>query len=162
MAIPRDPTSKSNRFLYDHEMRLFVLPLDTTGATQKLDQVNQKIHSAYRDDKTDLFSPFSTINREVFMTILSQAGPKWYTNELLQAAGKRVGITESGLNVNWMQQEMFDRAEQLMAESPEKNDLNLSAASPIGVRRFGAEEVACGEQRFVNVKTMIVVPIEIE
>ena len=73
------------------------------------------------------------------MRILSQAWPKWYTNELLQVAGKRVGITEYGLNVNWMQQKMFDRAEQLMAESPEKKDLNLSVSSPIGVRKFSRD-----------------------
>ena len=95
------------KFLYDHEIRLYVLPPDITSATQKHDQVNQNIHSAYRDVKTDLFSPFSTINRAGFMTLLSQAWPKWYINELLQAAGKRVGITESGLNANWLQQEMF-------------------------------------------------------
>ena len=90
-------------------MSLHVLLPDTTGATQKHDQVNKKKSILPTETlKTDLFSPFSTINREGFMTILSQAWPKWYRNELLQAAGKRVGITESGLNVNWMQQEMFD------------------------------------------------------
>ena len=42
------------KFLFGHEMRLFILPPDTTDVTQKRDQVNQNIHATYRDAKTDL------------------------------------------------------------------------------------------------------------
>ena len=89
-------------------MRLFILPPDTTGVKQKHDQVNQKLHSVYREVKKDLFSDYSTINREGFMNILGEVWQKWYLlKDLLKAAGKRVGISEDGLNINWTQKKKF-------------------------------------------------------
>ena len=61
------------QFLQKSEIRLFILPPDTTGVTQKHDQLNQKIHTAYKESNSELFSPFSVINRKGFMTILSYA-----------------------------------------------------------------------------------------
>ena len=57
-----------------------------------LDQVNQALHSKYREVKSDLFTANSTVNREGFMTILADVSPTWTTRESLIKAGKRVGI----------------------------------------------------------------------
>ena len=54
-------------FLCDKQLILYIIPPDTTGVTKYLDQVNQKIHSAYCSTEDELFTPFNTINREVFI-----------------------------------------------------------------------------------------------
>ena len=54
--------------------RLFITPPDTTGFTQLLDHINQKLHSEYRSTKSELFTPFMAINRESFMKILAALG----------------------------------------------------------------------------------------
>ena len=128
------------KFLKEHEMRLFILPPDTTGVTQKHDQVNQKIHSVYREVKKDLFSDYSTINRERFMTILWEVWQKWYTKDMLKAAGKRVGISEDGLNINWMQQEKFIQADSLFGTPDKRRTIEeIKVASPINVQRFSRD-----------------------
>ena len=83
--------------------RLFITPPDTTGATQLLDQINQKLHSEYRSAKSELFIPFMTINREGFMKILATLWPEWASKERIINAGKKVGISSGGLSVEWMQ-----------------------------------------------------------
>ena len=117
-------------FLHDKQLILYILPPDTTGVTQHLDQVNQKIHSAYCSTKDELFTPFNTINKEGLMKILGNAWQKWITTGLVNAA-KCVGISTTGLNVNWMDEEKFQAAKK-------KNDPNSSAClleSPVGVRK---------------------------
>ena len=89
-------------FLHDKQLILYILPPDTTGVTQHLDQVNQKIHSAYCSTKDKLFTPFNTINKEGFMKILGNAWQKWITPESLVNVAKHVVISATGLNVNWM------------------------------------------------------------
>ena len=154
------------RFLYDYLMRLFLLPSDSTSTTQKHDhQNNQNIHKEYRQAKEELFIPFSTINHEGFMTILSKAWVNmtilskawvnmtilskawvnmtilskawvnWIVKEDLVAAAKRVGISNLGLDVNWMDAKKFARAELIM-KSPEKTVASSSnkIPSPVGVR----------------------------
>ena len=44
--------------LHDKQLILYILPPDTTGVTQHLDQVNQKTHSAYCSTKDELFTPY--------------------------------------------------------------------------------------------------------
>ena len=88
--------------LRDKQLILYILPPDTTGVTQHLDQVNQKIHSAYCSTKDELFTPFNTINKEGFMKILGNAWQKWITPESLVNVAKHVGISATELNVNWM------------------------------------------------------------
>ena len=96
-------------------MNMFVLPPDTTGVFHKHDQINQEIHRHYNKSNNELFTSYSTINCEGFMTILSRAWPKWYSGDSLVTAAKRVGITGDRLNVNFMQQDKFDRAAFNMA-----------------------------------------------
>jgi len=71
-------------FLRDKNIRLFITPPDTTGVTQLLDQINQKLHSEYRSSKSELFSPFMTINGEGFMKILAQLWPEWASKETIE------------------------------------------------------------------------------
>ena len=92
-------------FLRDKQLILYILPPDTRGVTKYLDQVNQKIHSAYCSTKDELFTPSNTINRKVFRKILGNAWQKWITPEGLANAAKHVGISATGLNVNWMDEE---------------------------------------------------------
>ena len=51
-----------------------------------------------------------TINREGFLTILANLWPTWISKETIQKAGKKMGISSSGLSVDWMQKDNFDRA----------------------------------------------------
>ena len=50
---------------------------DTTKVTQIFYQVNQALHSQYREVKADSFTPDSTVNREGFMTIHAEVWPSW-------------------------------------------------------------------------------------
>ena len=45
------------------------------------------------------------------MLILAEIWGNWATKPVLQKAAKRVGITSESLDVNFMQQDKFDRAE---------------------------------------------------
>ena len=69
------------QFLQQEQIHLFVGPPDTTGATQLLDQINQSLHTEYGSIKSQLFSPFSSINREGFMEILAEIWATWTNPE---------------------------------------------------------------------------------
>ena len=74
------------------------------------------------------------------MKILGNAWQKWITPEGLVNAAKCVGISTTGLNKNWMDEEKFQTAKNLLEgnQTPQmKNDLNSSAClleSSEGVR----------------------------
>ena len=97
-------------------MFLFLGPPFTTSVTQLLDQLNQALHSRYREVKNDIFTPHCTINREGFMTILADVWSTWTTPLSLQKAGKRVGVCSTGLSVEWMQKEKFAQAEAVVEQ----------------------------------------------
>lgn len=124
-------------FLKDKNIRLFITTPDTTGVTQLLDQINQKLHSEFRIAKSDLFSPFMTINREGFMQILAKLWPEWASKETIVKAGKKVGISSGGLSVEWMQQDKFCRAESCMNEdnpSASTSSSTVTISSPKHIR----------------------------
>ena len=73
-------------FLKSKNIRLFITPPDTTGVTQLLDQINQKLHSEYRSAKSVLYSSFMTINRG-FMNILAELWPEWVSKQTIMSAG---------------------------------------------------------------------------
>ena len=81
------------------------------------------------------------MNKEVFMEILGNAWQKWITPKVLVNAAKRVWISATGLNVNWMDEEKFQAAKNLLEDNrtpQKKNDPNSSAClleSPVGVRK---------------------------
>ena len=106
-------------FLNENEMYLFILYPDTSGGTQTHDQCNGRLHALYDEKKEQLYSTIAVLNREAFMTILSECWEEFLTRDRLLAASKRVGITSSGLNINWMNQEMFKRADYLLNGPPE-------------------------------------------
>ena len=127
-------------FLREELMRLYISYPDTTAITQLLDQINQNLHSEYRKAKSDLFSSEMTINREGFMWILAEIWDKWATKDIIVAAGKRVGISKNGLNVEWMQQDKFQHAAALLEVSPEKSEVSTpTIESPADVRHGSAE-----------------------
>ena len=75
------------------------------------------------------------------MKIIAEAWPAWTERTDLVKAAKRVGISDSGLNVDWMQQDKFERAEILLGEQSEKEvpSTPLVAESPVGVRKGTSE-----------------------
>ena len=116
------------QFLDDEEIRLFIGPPDTTGVTQLLDQINQSLHTEYRAMKGELFTQFSKINREGFMTILSELWGTWTSPEKIVNAARRVGITNTGLDVSHMQQSKFEQA-RLLIEDADTEELPLASSS---------------------------------
>ena len=126
-------------FLQAALLVLFILHADTSGGTQVHDQMNAKLHSLYDEKKELLYSSISTLNRESFMNILSEAWPEFAAPSVLVNAARRVGLSNEGLNITWMNQEMFKRADYLLngAVSPAKTSSTTSAvvSSPVGVRK---------------------------
>ena len=118
-------------------MILYILSPDTTGVTQQLDQVNQEIHKSYTTAKDDMYSPFASMNKEDFMLTLSEAWKKWVSQEKLVKASKRVGISSSGLNVNWMEKNKFKAASNLIHSTPntDKDKGSFKISSPLDVRK---------------------------
>ena len=81
------------QFLKEKQMNLFITPPDTTGVTQLLDQINQSLHTSYREHKNILFFPECTINHEGFMNILDKIWTEWKTADAIVRAAKRVGVS---------------------------------------------------------------------
>ena len=133
------------QFLQDVNIRLFIGPPDTTGVTQLLDQINQSLHTEYRNSKSQLFSKFSKINREGFMLILAELWGKWTTPEKIVNAARQVGITSTGLNVSYMQQSKFEQARAVLedAETEESASSSLTSMletpSPVNTRKGSAQ-----------------------
>ena len=107
------------KFLMENNIRLFISPPDTTGVTQLLDQVNKTLHLRYKTAKEDLFTTMMTLNREAFMIILGTMWNTWAAPASIINAAKRVGITSSGLSVEYMQKEKFQQAENCMEVEPQ-------------------------------------------
>ena len=132
--------TKVLKFLKDSNMRLHITPPDTTGVTQLLDQLNQSLHSEYRNTKNNLFSPECTINREGFMQILAGIWESWTDSDSIVNAGKRVGVSKKGVGVHWMQQDKFAQAVSVIKvdePGPSTSTANSSlVASPQGVKRY--------------------------
>ena len=128
-------------FLQAALLYLFILHPDTSGGTQLHDQMNAKLHALYDEKKALIYSSVSTLNRECFMNILSEAWPEFATPSLLVKAARRVGLSSEGLNINWMNQEMFKRADYLMhgPATPAKESSAVVISSPIGVRKHSLE-----------------------
>ena len=76
------------------DMNQFIIPSSTSGCTQKHDQVNDRLHKKYEERKDELFTCYSSLNRESFMNILADIWEEWATPELLIKAAKRVGISK--------------------------------------------------------------------
>ena len=57
-------------FLEQNQMWLFILPSDTSGATQMHDQIYNQLHDEYEKSKSEFYSEMSNLNRESFMTII--------------------------------------------------------------------------------------------
>ena len=128
------------------KMEQYLIPPDTSGSTQFHDQVNQRLHDKYEEKKSELYSGFSDINKEAFMTILGEIWSEWVTPAQLVKAAKRVGISDSGLDVNWMDQSKFEAAEAILnppdlTKTPQKQRLMNSTVieSPEDVRKGSAE-----------------------
>ena len=132
----------------DKSMDQYLLPPDTSGATQFHDQVNNRLNDKYEEKKDELYTDCSDINKDAFMTILGDIWKEWVTPEQLVKAGKRVGISDSGLDINWMDQTKFEAAEAILnppdvMKTPSKISKELLNStiieSPDGVRKGSAE-----------------------
>ena len=125
-------------FLVTVEMVLFILHADTSGGTQMHDQCNARLHSLYDEHKDKLYNRLANINREAFMNILAECWQEFVTPEIMINAAKRVGISSTGLSVEWMNQAMFARAAALLAPpTPTKSYAASSSAvfSPVSPPR---------------------------
>ena len=122
----------------DSFMPQFILWPDTSGATQKHDQINGNLHLKYEELKSKMYSEYSDLNRECFMNILAEIISDWATPEKLVKAGKRVGISSEGLSVEWMDQSMFERAEAIL-NPPTNITPTIQISSPENVRKGSAE-----------------------
>ena len=71
------------------------------------------------------------------MNILSTAWDEFSDPELLRNAARRVGLTATSFNINWMNQEMFVRAENLRGSTstPSKQNAKVVISSSVGVRK---------------------------
>ena len=117
----------------------FILPPDTSGVTQKHDQINQQLHSRYEEKKSEIYSEYADLNRECFMNILSEIWGEWATPERIMKAGKRVGISQDGLSVKWMDQKKFEQAEAILHPPTPDKALDVpNVKTPEGVRRNSA------------------------
>ena len=110
-------------FLQEALMLLFILHPDTSGGTQTHDQMNAKLHSLYDQKKESLYTSISTLNRESFMNILSEAWPEFAAPSILVNAVRRVGLSSTGININNLTQELFLHTEKLLngTQSPAKD-----------------------------------------
>ena len=72
---------------------------------------------------------------------MAETWNEWATPERIQKAGKRVGISENGLSVEWMDQHKFEQAEVILSPpTPNKTTGAVpEVISPEGVRRTSAE-----------------------
>jgi hypothetical protein len=109
-------------------IHIHIGPPDNTGATQLLDQMNHTMHSEYQGKKYELFTSEITIACEGFKTILGNVWDKWATREKLVNAAKRVGISEDGLDVDWMQKDKFETDARLMKA---QDHVEETANSPV-------------------------------
>ena len=96
-------------FLRSKQIYLFITPSDTTGVTPLLDGSNQSKTSPYRKTKSNLFASSQTITRKGFMIILANMWETWASMETVTFAGKRVGVSDEDLNVDWVQNDKFEQ-----------------------------------------------------
>ena len=92
-----------------------------------------------------------TVDREGFMEVLGEIWSSWTTADTIQKAAKLVGVSENGLDVDWMNQEKMDKAEMLIVKENEPvtpsqksllNEIPETAAesgTPEGMRRNSNE-----------------------
>lgn len=125
------------RFCREHEIYQFLSPPDTTNVTQLLDQLFVNLHSCYRDVKDNLYFD-ETVNRECFMDILSVCWGKWTNQHSILNAARKVGITKSELNVDFMDQKAFKKAETVTSSTPVKSNQKIVIESPVNIREGSA------------------------
>ena len=74
------------------------------------------------------------------MNILENVISDWAVPEKLVKAGRRVGIASMGLSVNWMDQDLFERAAAIMNPDPTSIATDEPVVmSPKDVRRNSAQ-----------------------
>ena len=132
--------SRFNAKVMDHCIKSYLdqhlIPPDTSGVTQKHDQINQQLHSSYEKKKTEMFSEYADLNRECFMNIVAEIWNQWATPERITKAGKRVGVSKDGLDINWMDQSKFEQAAAILSPpTPTKEAPEPQIESPQGVRK---------------------------
>ena len=74
-------------------------------------RVNDRLHQSYEKTKSSMFACYHSLNREDFMQILAEIWEEWATTSC-----------PNGLNVEWMDQSKFERAEAILnpPKTPER------------------------------------------
>lgn len=122
-------------FLHQNAMKLFIGPPDTTGVTQLLEQINHSFHDAYNAEKSNGYLEHNLINRAGFIDILGDVWNSWASRETIVKAAKRVGVSSTGLNVEWMQQDKFKTAELIQSNSSNSRETEIIICSPKNARK---------------------------
>ena len=61
-----------------------------------------------------------TVDREGFMEALGEIWSPWITADTIQKTAKLVGVSENGLDIDWMNQEKMDKAEMLIIKESDQ------------------------------------------
>lgn len=96
-----------------------------------LDQLNKNLNLENKNAKDEIFNDMESQNKESSMLILSRIWNKWAPRETLVKCSKRVGVTTTELNVEYMQEDKFERASNLLNEEAGSSNSYL-AESPLG------------------------------
>ena len=114
--------------------------------------------------KRENFSCHASLNREDFMSLLSKIWNEWAKPESIQRTGKKVEISDKGLDVQWMGQSKFERAEAILnppATSQKAGSSHSSFDSPPNVRKGTAEYYKFKfEQAQENIKQLEQTPLD--
>ena len=73
------------------------------------------------------------------MNILADAIEDWASPDKLIKAGKKVGISSKGLSIEWMDLDMFARAEAILHPGTPTKSCSVEVDSPKGVRKYGTQ-----------------------
>ena len=109
--------------------------------TQLLDQINHTLHEKYREERSIRYLTHQSINRQGFINVIMEIWPTWASAETIIKAAKRVGISETGLSVEWMQQKKFEQAARLISPAtPVKTSTPIGKISSPADTRKGSKE----------------------
>ena len=141
-------------FAFDKGIKLFLGPPDSTSVTQALDQISAVLHKSYGNELSNFYMD-SYINRETFMT-----------EEGIKNAFRKCGISIEGLSADWMQQDKFLAAENIIQSADAATPVNnpaIKVESPMarkGSLKYYKQKLANAETVIENMSKTIPTPEE--
>ena len=93
------------------------------------------------------------------MNILVEVIHEWATPEKIVKAGKKVGITSTGLSIKHMDKKMFERAAAILDAGTPVSSSSIEINSPEGVRKNSA---AYWKSKFTQVQEKLTARVQLE